>query len=116
MNFRLSGRALTLATTGLLVIWLFVWLGLLTYADAQQRILWLMLTLLPLAPVGYFLWRDRKGGYAWCGFLAIGYFAQGITVVLTSKSNAGYAAVEVLLSMLLFIAASAALRARWRHT
>jgi len=116
MNFRFSGRMLALAAMGVLVIWLLVWLGLLTYADTQERVLWLVLALLPLAPVGYFLWRDRKGGYAWCGFLALGYFAQGITVVLTSKSDAGYAAVEVLLSMLLFIAASAALRARRRHT
>ncbi|MDE2090936.1 MAG: DUF2069 domain-containing protein [Gammaproteobacteria bacterium] len=98
------------------MIWLLVWLGLLTHADTHERVLWLVLALLPLSPVAYFLWRDRKGGYAWCGFLALGYFAQGLTVVLTSRSDAGYAAVELFLSILLFIAASAALRARRRYT
>lgn len=93
------------------MIWLCVWLGLLTYADRQQRILWLALALLPLVIVGYHVWRYRKSGFAWCGFMSLGYFAQGVTVVLTSKSDAGYASVEIFLSLLLFTAASAALRA-----
>ncbi|HVC37031.1 MAG TPA: DUF2069 domain-containing protein [Gammaproteobacteria bacterium] len=110
MNFRFTGRTLVLTAMSLLMIWLLSWLGFLTHADRQQRSMWLVLALLPLVIVGYFLWRDRKGGYAWCGFIALGYFAQGVTVVLTSKSDAGYAAVEVFLSLLLFTAASAALR------
>ncbi|HVC27936.1 MAG TPA: DUF2069 domain-containing protein [Gammaproteobacteria bacterium] len=116
MNFRLSGRALTLAAMGLLVIWLLLWLGLLTYANRQQRILWLSLALLPIVIAGYHVWCNHKSGFAWCGFISLGYFAQGVTVVLTSKSDAGYAAVEMFLSLLCFIAASAALRVHRRCT
>lgn len=115
MNLRISGHMLTLAAMGALMIWLCVWLGLLTDADRQQRILWLALALLPLVIVGYHVWRDRKSGFAWCGFMALGYFAQGVTVVLTSKSDAGSAVVEVFLSLLMFMAASAALRIPRRH-
>jgi len=116
MNFRFSARALVLTAMILLMLWLLLWLGFLTHADRQQRILWLVLALLPLVIVGYFLWRDRKGGFAWCGFMALGYFAQGVTVAFISKSDAGSGAVEVFLSLLLFSAASAALRARRQNT
>jgi len=116
MNFRFSARTLVLIAMILLMLWLLLWLGFLTHADRQQRILWLVLALLPLAIVGYFLWHDRKGGFVWCGFMALGYFAQGVTVTLTSKSDAGSGAVEVFLSLLLLTAASAALRARRQNT
>ncbi len=116
MKTRFSGRALVLAALGLLAIWLSVWLGVLTTAaDTNERILWLCLPLLPLAIVSYHVWRERKAGFACCGFLALGYLAQGVTTVLTSKSDAGYASMEVFLSLLLFTAASAALRAGRQH-
>jgi uncharacterized membrane protein len=114
MNLRFTGRALTLATIFLLMLWLIFWFGFLTRADLQQRVTWLMLVLLPLMIVGYFLWRDREAAFVWSGFIALGYFAQGVTVVLTSKSDADYAAMEVFLSLLLFSAASATSRMRHR--
>ncbi len=111
MNARFSGRGLVLSAMVLLVVWLCIWLGFLTVAGPHHRILWLCLALLPLLLVAYPVWDNRKSGFAWCGFMALGYFAQGITVLLTSKSDARYASVEVFLSLLMFFAASAALRA-----
>lgn len=112
MNFRFNGRGLMLAVMIFLWLWLLIWLGFLTRATTQEHSVWLMLTFLPLMIVGYFVLRDLKVGFVWCGFLALGYLAQGITVALTSKSDAGYGAIEVFLSLLLFTAASATLRAR----
>ncbi|MGH8280136.1 MAG: DUF2069 domain-containing protein [Gammaproteobacteria bacterium] len=114
MSIRLSGRALVLAALVLLVLWLFPWLGWLTEARPAQRITWLVLALAPLAVTGFFVSRDSVGGFAWSGFLSLAYFAQGVTVVLTSRSDAGFAAVEIFLSLLLFSAAGAALRLRRR--
>lgn len=111
MNAGFTGRTLALTAMILLAVWLCIWLGFLTVAGMQERILWLCLALLPLLLVAYPVWNNRKSGFAWCGFMALGYFAQGITVLLTSKSDAGYASVEIFLSLLMFIAASAALRA-----
>ena len=110
MKLRYSGRVLVLAAGAVLAIWLCLWQGVLTQANLNARAAWLGLALLPLLLVAYPAWRGHKGGFAWCGFLALGYFAQGITVLLTSKSDAGYASVEIFLSLLLFLAASAALR------
>ncbi|MGA9852643.1 MAG: DUF2069 domain-containing protein [Gammaproteobacteria bacterium] len=115
MNLRFTGNNLTLMALILLGLWLFVWLGFLTPASMQQRSAWLVLALLPLIIVGYFVWRDFKSGFVWCGFLSLGYFAQGITVALTSKSDSGFGAVEIFLSLLLFTAVSATLRAQRRH-
>jgi uncharacterized membrane protein len=115
MNFRFSGRMLTFTALSLLLIWLLLWFALLTNADARQRIVWLLLALSPLMVVGWFLWRGRISAFAWAGFAALGYFAQGVTVVLTSKSDAGYATVEIFLSMALFTSASTVLRAHRRH-
>jgi uncharacterized membrane protein len=112
MSFRLTARNITLAAMIFLMLWLLLWLGFLTDAAAQLRILWLLLALPPLMLVGYFLWCNRKAGYVWSGFMALGYFAQGVTVVLTSRTDAGFGAVEVFLSLLLFSAASMTLRAR----
>lgn len=114
MNIRLTGRTLALTALGLLGLWLLLWLGWLTQASAAQRATWLVLALAPLVLLGYFAACDSAGGLAWCGFLSLAYMAQGITVVLTSHSDANYAAVEIFLSLLLFSAASAALRLRKR--
>ena len=112
MSLRFSGRGLTLGALGALGLWLALWLGWWTHATAGERVLWLLLTLVPLVIVTLFVARNVKGGFAWCGFLSLGYFAQGITVTLTSRTDAGYGTVEIFLSLLLFTATSAALRAR----
>jgi len=112
MKLRLSGRGLTLAAAAALGLWLLLWLGWWTQASGKQRVIWLALALVPLVSVALFVVRNSKGGFVWSGFLSLGYFAQGITVALTSRSDAGYGAVEIFLSLLLFTAASAALRAR----
>ncbi len=111
MNFRFTGHSLTLAAIVLLLLWLSLWLGLLASAGIQQRIAWLLLALLPLLIVGYFVLRDMKGGFAWCGFISLGYFAQGVTVTLTSRENALAGTVEIFLSLLLFTSAGITLRA-----
>lgn len=111
-NFRFSGRGLSLTALILLALWLLLWLGWLTHATIGERAVWLVLALVPLAVVSYFVSCNSKSGFAWCGFLSLAYFAQGITVVLTSKSDAGFATVEIFLSLLLFTATSAALRRR----
>lgn len=110
MKIRFTSRMLALGTLVLLGLWLLLWLGWLTQATPAQHATWLILALAPLVLLGYFVSRNSAGGYAWCGFLSLAYLAQGVTVVLTSKSDAGYAAVEIFLSLLLFSAASAALR------
>ncbi|MGH8282795.1 MAG: DUF2069 domain-containing protein [Gammaproteobacteria bacterium] len=112
MKLRFGGRSLALAALTLLGLWLLLWLGILTHTSMRERIVWLALALPPLVVVGYFVVRDLKSGFVWCGFISLGYFAQGITVSLTSKTDAGFGTVEVFLSLLLFTAASAALRAR----
>ncbi|MGH8379026.1 MAG: DUF2069 domain-containing protein [Gammaproteobacteria bacterium] len=112
MKLRFSGHSLTLTTLVLLGLWLLMWLGYFTHTRMQERIVWLILALTPLMIVSYFVLRNLKSGFVWCGFISLGYFAQGITVTLTSKTDAGFGAVEVFLSLLLFTAASAALRAR----
>ncbi|MDE2235077.1 MAG: DUF2069 domain-containing protein [Gammaproteobacteria bacterium] len=115
MKAHFSGRALALSAMVLLAAWLCLWLVALTQANIRERVVWMSLALLPLLLVAYPVWRGQKAGFAWCGFLALGYFAQGITVLLTSKSDGGYASMEVSLSLLLFIAASAALRGLRRN-
>lgn len=112
MNVRLSGRALTLTALTLIGIWLLLWLGLLTQATPAERITWLVLALIPLVIVAAFVARNIKSGFVWCGFVSLGYFAQGVTVTLTSRSDSAYGAVEIFLSLLLFTAASVSLRAR----
>lgn len=112
MTVRLTGRALTLAALVLLFLWLILWLGFLSRTGAAERGAWLVLALLPLLIVGYGVARDFKGGYVWCGFLSLGYFAQGVTVALTSRENATAGGVEIFLSLLLFTATSAVLRTR----
>lgn len=114
MNIRFTGRGLALTTLCLLALWLILWLGWLTQATPAQRATWLVLALAPLILIGYFISRNSEGGFAWCGFLSLAYLAQGVTVVLTSASDAKFAAVEIFLSLLLFSAASAALRLRKR--
>jgi uncharacterized membrane protein len=114
MNFRITGRRLTLSSLGLLALWMLLWLGLLISVNGRERISWLCLALLPIVIVSHYVYRNHKGGYAWSGFMALGYLAQGTTVVLTSKTDADYATVEVFLSLLLFTAASAGLRERRR--
>lgn len=114
MSLRFSGRGLTLIALAALGLWLLLWLGWLTQAAFSQRALWLVLALAPLIIVSVFVATDKKNGFAWCGFLSLGYFAQGVTVTLTSRSDAAYGAVEIFLSLLLFMAASVTLRARGR--
>lgn len=114
MSLRFSGRGLTLMALAALGLWLLLWLGWLTQATLSQRALWLVLALAPLIIVGVFVADDKKHGFAWCGFLSLGYFAQGVTVTLTSRSDARFATVEIFLSLLLFMAASVTLRARGR--
>jgi uncharacterized membrane protein len=83
-------------------------------AAPAQHALWLSLALLPLLIVMVAVWHDTKGGYAWSGFLSLGYLAQGITVVWTDAAQVCAGAVEIVLSVMLFAAASGALRARRR--
>ncbi|MGH8293392.1 MAG: DUF2069 domain-containing protein [Gammaproteobacteria bacterium] len=112
MNLRFSGRGLTLSALAALGVWLVLWLGWWTHTTASQHVLWTVLALAPLVIVTLFVVRDVQSGFVWCGFVSLGYFAQGITVTLTSRSDAAYGAVEIFLSLLLFTAASATLRAR----
>lgn len=108
MNLRFTGRVLARGTFMALAAWLAVWLGILATAPASVRLVWAGLSLLPLALLAPFLFRGSKAGYTWTGFLSLGYFAQGIAVTLGSHSVNG--ALEIFLSILLFFAASAALR------
>lgn len=112
MNLGVSGRGLTLAAGAMLGLWLLLWLGLWIHATGHERAIWLALALAPLVVVIFFVARNSKSGYAWSGFVSLGYFAQGVTVALASRSDAAYGAVEIFLSLLLFTAASATLRAR----
>lgn len=113
MTLRYSGRLLVRGAYTLLAGWLVVWLALLGNAPLPVRLTWSAVSLLPLAVLAPFLFRGSKGGYAWAGFLSLGYFAQGVAVALASASGAVYGAVEVFLSILLFFSASAALK-EWR--
>ena len=108
MNLRFTGRVLARSAFMALTAWLAVWLGILATAPATVRLVWAGLSLLPLALLAPFLFRGSKAGYTWAGFLSLGYFAQGIAVTLGSHSVNG--ALEIFLSILLFFAASAALR------
>lgn len=108
MKPRFTGRLLARATFLALVLWLGIWLGVLANAPAHIRMAWAVASLLPLAILAPFLFRGLKSGYGWAGFLSLGYFAMGIAVTLGSRSL--YGAVEIFLSILLFFAASAALR------
>lgn len=109
-----TGRAPVLAVLGILGLWLVIWLVGLTDAMPAQHVLWLSLALIPLLSVAVGVWLDVKAGYAWCGFLSLGYLAQGVTVAWTGTAQAYAGAIEIFLSILLFATASGALRAR-RH-
>ena len=109
-----AGRAPVLSVLGALSVWLVIWLGVLAVATPAQHILWLGLALLPILIVAWPVWRDRKGGYAWCGFLSLGYLAQGITVTWTGAAHTYAGAIEIFLRILLFATASSVLRARRR--
>ncbi|MGH8371667.1 MAG: DUF2069 domain-containing protein [Gammaproteobacteria bacterium] len=114
MKLFLAGRAPALSILGSLMLWLTIWIGILTRATPAQHVFWLLLALVPLLIVAAAVWLDVKGGYAWCGFLSLGYLAQGITVAWTGAAQAYAGAIEIFLSILLFAAASSALRARRR--
>ena len=105
---RISGRLMARSAFGALTAWLALWLGVLANAPSGVRLAWAGASLLPLAFLAPFLFRGTKAGYSWSGFLSLGYFAQGITVTLGSRSV--YGAVEIFLSILLFFSATAALR------
>lgn len=108
MKLRFSGRLLARAAFMMLASWIALWLGVLAGAPPNVRLIWAALSLLPLVLLAPFLFRGTKAGYAWGGFLSLGYFAQGVAVTLGSRSIHG--AVEIFLSILLFFGASAALR------
>lgn len=112
MQLNRTGRAPVLIVLGVLLTWLVIWLGALTVATREQRIFWLALGLIPLMLVAVAVWRNTKAGYTWCGFVSLGYLAQGITVAWTSTAQAYAGAVEIFLSIVLFAVASGALRAR----
>jgi uncharacterized membrane protein len=105
---RISGRLMARSAFAALVAWLALWFGILANAPSGVRLVWAGASLLPLALLAPFLFRGTKAGYTWAGFLSLGYFAQGVTVTLGSRSI--YGAVEIFLAILLFFAASAALR------
>lgn len=109
-----TGRVPALAALIVLGIWLIVWLAVLTPATPAQHGFWLALALGPLLIVAVAVAFDMKGGYAWSGFLSLGYMAQGITVVWTDRHHGETGAIEIVLSLLLFTAASFALRLRRR--
>jgi uncharacterized membrane protein len=108
VKLQFTGRILARSAFAALAAWLALWLGVLAVAPPQIRLIWASLSLLPLALLAPFLFRGSKSGYGWAGFLSLGYFAQGIAVTLGSRSI--YGALEIFLSILLFFAASAALR------
>lgn len=112
MRFPHNGRSPVILILALMMLWLAIWLGVLVAAAPAQHALWLSLALLPLLIVTLAVWRNTKGGYAWSGFLSLGYLAQGITVVWTDATQLYAGAVEIILSVLMFAAASSALRAR----
>jgi len=109
-----SGRIPVLAALGILGVWLVVWLAVLTPAASAQHELWLVLALGPLLIVAVAVAFDLKGGYAWSGFLSLGYLAQGITEVWTDRHQWYTGTLEIVLSLLLFAVASFALRIRRR--
>ena len=105
---RITGRLMARSAFAALTAWLALWLGVLANAPSGVRLVWTGVSLLPLALLAPFLFRGTKAGYTCAGFLSLGYFAQGITVTLGSRSI--YGAVEIFLSILLFFSATAALR------
>jgi len=105
---RFTGRLLARSAFMALAAWIALWLGVLANAPPLVRLSWAGLSLFPLAILAPFLFRGTKTGYTWAGFLSLGYFAQGVAVTWGSRSVHG--AVEIFLSILLFFAASAALR------
>lgn len=108
MKLRFTGRWLARSAFMALALWLGFWLGVLANAPPSVRLVWAGASLLPLALLAPFLFRGTKAGYTWAGFLSLGYFAQGVAVTWGSRSL--YGAVEIFLSVLLFFAASAALK------
>ncbi|MGE5625901.1 MAG: DUF2069 domain-containing protein [Bacillota bacterium] len=108
MKLRLTGTLLARSAFMALAAWLALWLGVLASAPPMVRLAWAALSLFPLALLAPFLFRGSKAAYTWAGFLSLGYFAEGITVTLGSRSV--YGAVEIFLSILFFFAAAAALK------
>lgn len=110
MMARFSSRLLVRICFAALGLWLIVWLALFANAAMAVRLTWAALSLLPLVVLAPFLLRGTRNGYAWAGFLSLAYFAQGVAVALSSRAGAGYGAVEIFLSILLFVSAGVALR------
>lgn len=110
MSLRFSSRLLVRVCFAALGLWLIAWLGLFANASLAVRLTWAALSLLPLVILAPFLLRGTRGGFAWTGFLSLAYFAQGVAVALASHAGSIYGAVEIFLSILLFVSASAALR------
>ena len=108
MKLRFTGGLLVRSAFLALAFWIAIWLGVLATAPAGVRLVWTTLSLLPLALLAPFLFRGTKAGYTWAGFLSLGYFAEGVAA--TWGSHSAHGAVEIFLSILLFFAASAALR------
>ncbi len=101
-----------------LMIALTSWITLGMHSPDYPTAAWLLLALVPLLfPLRGILY-GRPYTYAWTSFLMLFYFTHGIGELYSSPSFAIYAALEVLLSLVTFIAALATIRleAKSRHS
>lgn len=111
----MTPRVLTLITGSALAAWFAIWFGWLAPPEVLAPVAAVAIALIPLALIAYPLARDRMAGYAWCGFITLGYMAQALVIAFADAAQQRYAFVELLLVGILFAATSAALRARARQ-
>lgn len=107
-------RALTLFAGAGLLVWLTLWFGWLAPPRSLSPAFAASIAVFPLLAVAYPLIADRRAGYAWCGFIALGYMAHALTEIFAGTRDRRLALVELVLVGVLFVASGAAYRARRR--
>ncbi|HET6724822.1 MAG TPA: DUF2069 domain-containing protein [Gammaproteobacteria bacterium] len=112
----IAPRKLTLAATGALAVWLLLWFAWLSPPAGLPAAVATLVAILPLLIVAWPLIRDRAAAYAWCGFIALGYMAHGLTEIFAGAADQRLAIVELVLVGVLFVASGAALRSRRAQT
>jgi len=97
-------KNISLASFFGLMITLICWITLAEHGEHYPTSGWLIIALVPLIFPLRGILHGRPYTYAWAGFLILFYFAHGIGEVYSSESFNIYASLEVLFSVVFFIA------------
>ncbi len=107
-------RKITLVSYCLLVVWLVIWHGSIGTSHLPSYLnipLWLLPILLPAKGI----FQGIPYTHAWMNFILMFYLMHGITTWYAMPDEAVYAAIEVMLTSVLFVGCSFYARLRGKE-